>query len=706
MSAPGRYVLGVDTGGTFTDIVCLDERGAVVFDKAFSTPDDPAEGVLAALDRLAAQLGLTRQALLRQTRRFAHGTTVSTNALIQRRGARVGLLLTHGFEDTLVIGRGPMGRTGGLPPERAMDFLRADPPAPLVPRDRVRGLHERVTRDGAVLVPLDPAEVERALGELLAQGIDSLAVCLLWSFRNPAHERLVRAVAQRLAPELPVSLSCEVSPVLGEFERAMTTVVNAYVGPTTTHYIQRLAATLEAEGLRTPLQVMKASGGTCLPARVGEEAVALINSGPVGGLVAAQQLGALLGRHNLITTDMGGTSFDVGIIYRGEYEVERVAFIDQGVPIQVPAARIVAIGAGGGSIAWTDGRRLLLGPHSAGARPGPACYGLGGTEPTVTDALVVLGILDPAYFLGGRRRLDRARAAEALARVGAPLGLSIEETAAGVYEIVNARMADLVRKVTVERGLDPRQFTLVSYGGAGPAHCAHFAAALGVDEVLIPFTSAVFSALGCALADVLLSYARSEPVVLAPAATAVERANRALADLERQARADLARLGIAPEQVSLVRRLDVRYEGQMNEVTIAWDRVPLAPDDLEAVRQRFEALYEARFGAGTTRPGMPVELITFRLEAVQRSSKPSPQAWAEASPPSATPLPRTTRTVYTRRDGRLPHAVYAFADLRPGMGVPGPAIIERADTTVYVPAGHQVRMDVYRHLHLRPASSV
>src|SRR5574341_999846 len=498
------YFLGVDTGGTFTDVVILDGAGNLSFDKAFSTPHRPALGVIAALQNAVRWLPRELPAVLEETERFAHGTTAATNALIQRKGARVGLVMTKGFEDTLLLGRGPMLRNLGIPPSQAMDFIHTERPDPLVPKRLTRGIAERIAVDGQVLVPLQEADVHAALDYFKAQGVESVAVCLLWSFKDPSHEERVKTILGQLAPDLMVTLSSEVSPFLGEFERATTTVVNAYVGPVLVRYIRDLQAELEARGLARPVQLMKCSGGVTLPERIDREAVALLNSGPAGGLVAARHLGRVLGHDNVITTDMGGTSFDVGVIYRGEIEQERTPFVDQGIPLQVPAAKLVTIGAGGGSIAWTDGRRLMVGPQSAGAVPGPACYDQGGTEPTVTDALVVLGLLDPDYFFGGRKRLHRGRAEQAIGdRIAGPLGFDVREAAAGIYEVVTAKMSDLIRKVTVESGLDPREFVLFAYGGASPAHAALYGDGVGAREVIVPHAAPVFSALGVALADLL-----------------------------------------------------------------------------------------------------------------------------------------------------------------------------------------------------------
>ena len=476
------YFIGVDTGGTFTDVVIMDEEGHLYFDKAFSTPKDPGQGIVAGLENCAKliQPKVSMRDVLTQTRRFCHGTTVSTNALIQRRGARVGLIMTRGFEDTLIITRGPMGRALGISPAEAMDFIHTERAVPLVPKTLIRGVSERVDVDGDVILPLNDEDVLKAVRELIESGAESIAVCLLWSFRNNAHEKRIKELISSIAPRMGVSLSSEISPLIREFERTSTTVLNAYLGPVMVRYINNLREELTRQGLTRPVQLMKCSGGLTPPQYIEREAMTTLNSGPVGGVIASKYLAKTMGYQNVVTTDMGGTSFDVGVIYQGEVEEESTPFVAHGIPLQVPTVKVVTIGAGGGSIAWTDGRRLMVGPQSAGADPGPACYDQGGTGPTVTDALLVLGLLDPENFFGGRKRLNRAKAEAAmLDKVARPLGLTIMEAAAGIYEIVTAKMADLIRKVTVGSGYDPRQFVIFAYGGASPAHCALYGEALG-----------------------------------------------------------------------------------------------------------------------------------------------------------------------------------------------------------------------------------
>lgn len=691
--------LGIDTGGTFTDLALLDGDGRLWVDKAFSTPDAPDRAVSDVVARLAESQGISTGALLANTGRFAHGTTVSTNALIQRKGARVGLITTRGFEDTLVIARGPIGRVGGLPPSKAMDFIHTEPPPPLVPRALTRGVGERVAATGEVIAPLNEDDVHSAVQDLLDAGIESLAVCLLWSFRHPAHEDHIEAIARGMSPALPISLSSRVAPRLGEFERCVTTCINAFIGPVTERYISALQSDMEQNGLSHPVQVMKSSGGVTLPERIAEEAVTVVNSGPIGGLVAARHLGGLLGHDNIITADMGGTSFDVGLIANGAFEEENGPFLDQGLPVNIPAIKVVTIGAGGGSIAFSDGYRLHVGPESAGADPGPACYGRGGTRPTVTDALVALGIIDPKNFFGGRYALDPDLALRAIGdEVATPLGLKPIEAAAGIFQLVTARMADLIRKVSIESGNDPRRFVLYAYGGASGAHCASFAAQLGIQKVIVPYAAPVFSAFGIALSDILFGHSVSDPIPLAEAG--LTTVNARFAELSARVRADMAASGIDPKNSMLRQRIDMRYRGQMNEITLDWPSGAFEEGDAARLRAAFESEYERRFGPGTIRADAPLELISYRVEAIKPTDKPK-LAEIERPPESGTAV--CARKVYHGNDGWLEAAVYDFASLTPETRIPGPAVIERDSITVWLPPGSAAMMDRYGNLEIEPA---
>ena len=694
--------IGVDTGGTFTDLVMIDDAGVIRTEKAFSTPDAPERGIFDVLGRAATALNTSVPDILSRTGVFAHGTTVSTNALITRRGAKVGVLFTAGFEDTLAIGRGPIGRVGGLPQTQAMDFIHTEPPAPLVPRGMVRGVPERIDAAGDVVIPLDPEATRAAIAELVDAGAESLAVCLLWAFRNPEHEERVADLIRETAPAMPVSLSHRIAPRIGEFERAVTTVVNAYIGPVTEAYVRSLNTGLAADGLAHPVQVVTSTGGAARAEDMNRQAVSVVNSGPVAGLVAARYLGDLLGHRKIITADMGGTSFDVGLIDGDTLEEDPHPFLDQGLPVSLPAVKLITIGAGGGSIAWTDGYRLHVGPQSAGANPGPAAYARGGTDPTVTDALIVSGIIDPDNFFGGGYTLDAGLAARAIAdRIAGPLDMDLHDAAAGILEIVNARMANLIRKVTIESGHDPSEFALYAYGGATGAHCANFARQLGIGRLILPYAGPVFSALGVAIADISYSHARSEPVLLGPGAP--DTANRNFAELRARAAADLAEAGFDAADCRFRYRMELRYQGQMNEITLDWPRDRMDGDDADALRRLFEDHYERRFGAGTTRPESPLELISFRVEASHPTQRPD--LAAVESGYTAPPEVRL-RPVYLRGRGFVDAEIVDFRTLAAGAAMAGPAVIERDTTTLWIPPGCTATMDAWGNIAIEsePAS--
>ena len=688
--SPPRFSnIGVDTGGTFTDLVIIDEDGVIRTNKVLSTPNAPEQGVFDVLSRAATALNTSVPELLSQTGVFAHGTTVSTNALITRRGAKVGILFTAGFEDTLAIGRGPIGRVGGLPQSQAMDFLHTEPPAPLVPRDMVRGVPERIDAAGQIVIPLNRISARAGIEELIEAGAESLAVCLLWAFRNPEHEKQIATLIGEIAPRIPISLSHEIAPRMGEFERAVTTVVNAYIGPITEKYIRDLDTGLAADGLAHPVQVVTSTGSAARAADMSRRAVSVVNSGPVAGLVAARFLGDKLGHDKIITADMGGTSFDVGLIDGDTLEEDPQPFLDQGLPVSLPAVKLVTIGAGGGSIAWTDGYRLQVGPQSAGADPGPAAYDRGGREPTVTDALVVSGFIDPENFFGGDYRLDADLAARAVNdRIAKPLNMKLHDAAAGILDIVNARMANLIRKVSIESGHDPAEFALYAYGGATGAHCADFARQLGIGQLILPYAGPVFSALGVAIANISYSHSRSEPVALGRDALPI--INRNFAELGGLARADMTDAGFDAGSCQYRHRIELRYQGQMNEVTLDWPRSNLETEDLEKLRRDFETHYERRFGSGTTRAGTPMELISFRVEATRPTTRP---VLAAVDSAYSTPGATSTRQVYLRETGFVDCAIVDFRTIAPGAAIAGPSIVERDTTTVWIPPGCSAEMD-------------
>ncbi|PZG41506.1 hydantoinase, partial [Spongiactinospora gelatinilytica] len=510
------FVIGLDIGGTFTDAVAVGPAGTLHTAKTPSTPPDFEQGFDNALEVLAAQAGLTVEGLLAETGHVAHGTTVALNALVTGQVAKVGFLTTKGHGDSIAI-MNVEGRYLGLSPHEAQDTLDTRKPAPLVPRSLRLEVTERVDRDGSVVVPMDEREVREHLRHLVAEGVTALAVSLLWSFRNPAHERRIRELAHEVAPGLYVTLSSELTPRIREFARAATTIMNAQVGPALRAYLDPLEGRLRDRGLTGPLLVMQGSGGTVAARRAPEVAITTVGSVLTGGVVGAARLARLLGHPHVVSTDVGGTTFLVGMIVDGVPVASAGTVLNQH-PVNTPALRVHAIGSGGGAIAAVDaGGNLRVGPGSAGARPGPACYGQGGTDPTVTDADLVCGILNPAYFLGGTHRLSTDLAAKALLeRVGVPLGLDAEGAAAAVVAVQNGQTGDLARKVVVETGHDPRDFVVYAFGGAGPMHSFAYAAELGAEQLVVPLgpTAGVFSAYGLAASGVTVSAELSDPAPL------------------------------------------------------------------------------------------------------------------------------------------------------------------------------------------------
>nr|MBA3263534.1 hydantoinase/oxoprolinase family protein [Thermoleophilaceae bacterium] len=512
------YVVAVDSGGTFSDCVVVDADGGMVRAKSPSTPPDFEQGVLAAVGEAARRLNLTIEALLGDTTIFAHGTTVATNILITRTGAKTALLTTRGHEDAIIIGR-TVQKVAGLSEGEIVNVARLAKAEPLVPRSSIHGVDERIDRDGAVVAPLRLESIDDVTEILRGQGVEAIAISFLWSFLNPEHERKLR---DRLAatgsgngagPRWFVTASSDLAPVIREYERTATTVLNAYLTPGVHGYLSRMGERLRAAGHSGAISVMHSAGGVSSLDEARHRGVTLLSSGPAGGMLGTRELARRLGLDPVIATDVGGTSFDIGTIVDGE-----PAYADAPVfakyPVALPIIDVTSIGAGGGSIAWIepDTGVLRVGPQSAGAAPGPACYGAGGTEPTVTDANVVLGGIDPDNFLGGRMRLDRDLAVEAIrSRVAEPLGLEPEVAAARIVDIVNSQMADLIRRVTIERGLDPAGFAVFAYGGAAGMHAGAYARKLGCRHVVVPRAAAVFSAFGIGMSDVKRIAVGSDP---------------------------------------------------------------------------------------------------------------------------------------------------------------------------------------------------
>ncbi|PYM15593.1 MAG: hypothetical protein DMD81_14580, partial [Candidatus Rokuibacteriota bacterium] len=570
-------IIGIDTGGTFTDCVVMDADGRITTAKASSTPDDFSEGVMESLRLAAEGLGLTTEGLLRDTARLALGTTVGTNAMLQRRGAKVGLITTKGHRDVIHIMRGARG-VPGLNNAQVLHFPESGKPDPIVPKPYIAEVSERVDCKGQVVVELNEEEAEAAIRKLVAKGVDAIAICFLWSFKHAEHERRVKRLAERLAPGVFVCCSADLIPRWGEYERTVATVLNAYLGPVMSRYLGRLESRAQAAGLRYPLQVMQCGGGVIPAAESARRAFLTLDSGPVAGVLASQYLGGIIGAKHVIATDMGGTSFDVGLIWDGEPVASYQSVVHQ-YEYFVPRIDIRSIGSGGGSIVWVDdvSGTLRVGPISAGAQPGPACYGRGGTSPTVTDADLVLGYIDPGYFLGGRLRLDVERARASLEPIASRLGMGLVETASGAVRVVEHQMADLIRKATVQKGYDPRDCVVFAYGGAGPVHAGVYARELGAEGVVVPLGGlcSLWSALGAASADLLHIY---EAVDIQPSPFDPARVMAHFADLEARGHAQLRADGVDPSATRLARSADIRYKGQINEV-----EVPVASGTLDEV---------------------------------------------------------------------------------------------------------------------------
>ncbi|OBG02547.1 hypothetical protein A5772_07365 [Mycolicibacter sinensis] len=691
--------IGVDIGGTFTDGIALTGDGRFAQAKTLSTHDtNPAEGVMEAVTLLAANLGRDVETLLRATDRFSHGTTIGTNLVVERKGTRVGLITTHGHCDNLRIMRGA-GRVAGLPIDRVFDVQATKKPESLVAPTAVLEVDERVDRHGEVLVELDLRRARAQLAEFLeTQPIDALAISLLWSFKNPVHEQQLAALARSIRPELFLSLSSEVSPRLGEFERTVAAVLNGYIGPVSRTYMTKMANQLRSRGLCNELLIMQSHGGVVPVTTAADVPLATLDSGPTGGLAAAASLAATLDQPNVVATDMGGTSFDVGLVVRGEPVLAEARVIDQ-YTYRSPALDVRSIACGGGSLAWIDPYTgsLRVGPSSAGSSPGPVCYGRGGTQPTVTDADLVLGLLDPSGFLGGTMSLDIDAARAALAELGSRMGLSAEETAAGILRINNHNAATLIRQRTVEQGLDPREFMIYAFGGAGPVHAWGFAADLQAAGVLVPLGNgaSALSAYGIASTDVFRYF---DTECLLPAPFDHEEFDRLLYQLEATASKALVEAGFDSEQVLLDRFALLRYAGQYAYSI----RLPLPEGDAKnwtaELPSRFTDAYSQHYGSGAASMFHGTETFALRVRArVASGARPQPKSGG------STRSHRSTKEVFwPDQMAWVTTFLWDGSDLAADSHVDGPAIVQLPHTSVSVPSGQRLTRDTLGNLLLRP----
>lgn len=671
--------LAVDIGGTFVDALAYDENtGTISLNKASTTPAEPASGVLEAVDGLAEDLAPVAA--------FVHGTTLGLNAILQRRGADVGIITNEGFRDLFEVAR------AAIPTEHMYNFSYAPPPV-LVPRRRRLGVPGRIDAQGRVVTEFDDDAVREA-GRILVEehGLSSIAVCFLHSYANPEHEQRAGAVLGEAFPHVSVSLSTDITREYREYERTSTAVMDAYIRPVLNNYISVLESRLREKGLSDPLHIMRSGGGAMTADLARTAPLTTVLSGPAGGVVGAGHLASELGIRHLLSFDVGGTSIDSCVIVDGEPGEVHEASID-GFPLLIPIFDLRTIGAGGGSIAWVDDGLLRVGPHSAGAVPGPVAYGQGGTEPTVTDAALTLGYLDAREFLGGRMNVDADAAADAVrARIAEPLGVDTAEAAASVFRVMMARSVGALREITVERGLDPREFTLLAFGGAGPMLGPMLAREMGIATTIVPRVPAAFSAYGMLMSD--LEYEFSSTVLRPLDQASLAGLDPHFADLEDQARAVLAEQGIGEEQGRLVRRVDVRYRGQ--EHTLGIDLEP--HDGATAVLERFHELHRSRYGHAMDEP---CEVMTLRVRAVGSLPKP---ALAREEPAAGPARAVGSRKAFDLAFGALAEfPVYQREDLAPGHRVQGPAIVEEGTATTVLFGDQALTIDSYGHLLVNAA---
>lgn len=676
--------IGVDSGGTFTDVCLFNEStGRIEIWKVSSTPDDPSRGIAQGVEEGLARI----QAGPRDVGYFGHGTTVGTNALIQHRGAATGLITTDGFRDLLEIGRQKR-------PE--LYDLQADKAPVLIARDLRLEVPERVRQDGSVETALDEQAVREAARALRESGVKAIAICFLYGFIRPAHEETARRIVLEEYPDAFVSTSHEVAPEFREYERMSTVAVNAYLGPVMQRYIHRLAERLSQLGLTATPHLTQSNGGVIGFDQAARLPVRTVLSGPSTGVVAAQAIGRQVGLENLITFDMGGTSSDVALLQNGQCQLASEAVV-HGYPIKAPMLDIHTVGAGGGSIAHVDNGGLLkVGPRSAGADPGPVCYGRGNTEPTVTDANVVLQTLNPTHLLAGRMAIDQQLAREAIARVAGQLGMDTMATAQGILSVVTANMARAIRVISVQRGHDPRDYTLVAFGGAGPLHAARLAKELEISRVLVPRTPGILCATGLLLTDLRADFASTQLRRLDT--QAIDALNDAFAVLHAQADHWFREEAIAAADRRLARSLDLRYVGQNYEISVALPDGPVTAATLAAVADRFAEEHRRLYGFAAE--GEPIQLVTCRAGATGVVHKAEFQARADAGPDASGAIIGQRRVWMPEQGDFVDCPVYDRARLDAGNRLTGPAIIEQMDTTTVVLPGMTAHVEPFLNLIL------
>jgi len=690
-----RFSISVDCGGTFTEAVVFDQDGKIRWAKTPSTPPDYSIGIMNAVGLASELYQISPEELLEQTRVFSVGTTVGINALATRMGGlKTGLITTKGHEDAIIIGRRRQ-MVAGLAPYELYDLVKLDKPQPIVPRELIKGVTERIDFEGEVLVPLNHSELTQALSDLNTSGVQGIAVCLLWSHVNPKHELEIKKEIKARYPQMFVTASSEIAAVTGEYERSTTTVINTFLSRIVSDFASKVTSRLKEMGYTRGEPLIMSSTGGSLPAnQVHEKAVYLLISGLVGGVLGSVELGKMLGHSNIITSDVGGTSFEVSIISNGNLTYKDEPSFEK-YQVAIPVVDITAIGAAGGSIAWVEeGTNLLkVGPRSAGACPGPVCYDTGGTDPTVTDADVLLNRVNPDYFLGGRIKLNKEKAGEAMRKkVSDLLGMDVVEAAAGVVDIVDSQMADLMRRQTIMRGYDPREFVLFAFGGAGPGHVGAYGKAVKAKSVIIPFCSSAFSAFGIGRSDILhikeVSKQMSHPF-------SAGTLNSIFETMEREIHGLLSAEDFKDPDITLSRWMKLRYTDQIHEIRTPLPQGALKDESMDSILTIFERLYEQKFGKISTIRKQGVEATACQVYGVGRIPKPV-IAQAKESLDDTSGAKKTPRDVYWRESGGFVRTdVFDRQKLGVGSVINGPAIIEAPDTTIVIHPSQSAKVDEY-----------
>jgi N-methylhydantoinase A len=686
--------VSVDSGGTFTDGVLIDEKGEVITAKAHTTPQDLTVGTIECLSKLALLSGITLKDLLDRTSTIVHGTTLATNLVVSRTGAKLGTITTKGYRDRMLFLQVAKGDLGGDIKAGTSELFsfRMDPPEPLTRRYLMTEVEERVNYKGEVLIPLNEEDVRRAVAYLKKQGVESIAVILFFSYLYPAHERRIREIVKEDYPEAYVSLSSAVLPATGEVGRWSTTMFAAYVGPKTIAYVSRIKKLLQQKGFNGELVFMQSNGGVASAEVICENPAVLLVSGPAAGPSTALALAEKRKVRDVVSVDMGGTSFDVCAIPGGQVRVAQMKVVE-GMKYCLPSVDVSAIGAGGGSIAWIDpGGRLQVGPQSAGASPGPACYGSSGGDPTVTDADVVLGYIDPDYFLGGEAKLRKDLAEKVIqTKLARPLNLSVPEAAAAIYDVVNAKMAGAIRLVFSRRGYDPREFTLCAAGGAAAAHCARLMEELGIKNLIIPKMAPVYCAFGMMYADLKNSFTR--PFVSETAKADLDRINALYREMEEEAVEMLRREGVAQKDVLIEKTMDIRYYGQVRDQNASVPKGPVTARTLQVAINRFHEKH--RKVIGYSDPNYPTEIMRLHLEGIGKVQTPKLKRIAQGNLRADRALKGIRKAFFREFEDFVDVKVYEGDKLVAGNLLKGPCIIEERMTTLVVPPRTMLKVDIY-----------